>query len=70
MSGNTSIGHNILTNKFHSLNGQIPIDWLNKLLDTFKIVCKTNSWHSIEQIVMSKNALTNSLDSDYYVSLL
>jgi hypothetical protein len=26
MSGNTSVGHNILTIKFHCLNGQIPLD--------------------------------------------
>jgi hypothetical protein len=40
MSGNTSIGHNILTNKFHCLNGKIPLNWLNKSMEAFKIACK------------------------------
>jgi hypothetical protein len=43
MSGNTSVGQNISTNKFHKLNGQNPLNWLNKSLDAFKIVCKINS---------------------------
>jgi hypothetical protein len=54
MSGNTSVGHNILTIKFHCLNGQIPLDWLNKSMDAYKIACRykflTLNWtNSIEQ---------------------
>ena len=40
MCGNTSIGHNILTNKFHYINDQVPLDWFNKSMDAFKIACK------------------------------
>jgi hypothetical protein len=33
-------GHNILNNKFYSLNRQIPLEWFNKSLDSFKIAYK------------------------------
>ena len=35
-----SVGHNKLNNKFYSLNRQIPLEWFNKSLDSFKIACK------------------------------
>ena len=40
MNINHSIGNNILVNKFHSLNNEIDLDWLNKSLEWFKILCK------------------------------
>jgi hypothetical protein len=35
-----NVGYNILNNKFYSLNRQIPLEWFNKSLDSFKIACK------------------------------
>ena len=40
-TNNTKVGLNILTNRFHILNGLIPLSWLNFSLSTFKIKCKT-----------------------------
>lgn len=40
MNKNHSVGNNILINKFHHLNNEIDLDWLNKSLVTFKILCK------------------------------
>ena len=37
----TKIGHNFLSNRFKTLNRQIPLEWLNNSIDTFKIKCKT-----------------------------
>ena len=39
-TNNTKVGLNILTNRFHILNGLIPLSWLNFSLSTFKIKCK------------------------------
>ena len=37
---NYKIGQSILTNRFQILNGLIPLDWLNKSYDTYKLLCK------------------------------
>ena len=34
------VGMNILNNRFHVLNGLIPLDWLNRGFQSFKILCK------------------------------
>ena len=39
-TNNTKVGLNILTNGFHTLNGVIPLSWLNLSLSTFKVKCK------------------------------
>ena len=36
----TKVGINQLSNRFHALNGQIPLTWLNGSLDSFKVNCK------------------------------
>ena len=35
-----NVGYNILNNKFYTLNRQIPLEWFNKSLDSFKVACK------------------------------
>ena len=35
-----NVGNNILNNKFYTLNRQIPLEWFNKSLDSFKVACK------------------------------
>jgi hypothetical protein len=35
-----NVGYNKLNNKFSSLDGQIPLAWFNKSLNSFKIACK------------------------------
>ena len=34
------IGNNSVTNRLSILNGKIPLDWLNKSYDTYKVNCK------------------------------
>ncbi len=34
------VGMNTLHNRFHELNGQIPLDWFNKSELSFKVLCK------------------------------
>ena len=36
----TKVGLNILSNRLHSINGLIPLTWLNQSICTFKINCK------------------------------
>ena len=36
----TKIGSNFLSNRFKALNRQIPLEWLNNSIDTFKVKCK------------------------------
>ena len=38
---NSRIGLNILVNRFHALNGKIPLDWLNLSLVGFKLKIKS-----------------------------
>jgi hypothetical protein len=41
MKNNKSrIGLNILSNHYHCLNNQIPLDWFNKSPNSYKICCK------------------------------
>jgi hypothetical protein len=35
------VGLNTLRDRFHELNGLIPLEWLNKTIDLFEILCKT-----------------------------
>ena len=46
---NYRIGLNILVNRFHELNGEVPCDWLNLSFNSFKIKMKekfiTNTMH-------------------------
>jgi hypothetical protein len=35
-----NVGFDILNNKFYSLNREIPLEWFNKSMDSFKIACK------------------------------
>ena len=37
---NLLVGQNILTNRFRELNGMIPLEWFNRSIDSFKILCK------------------------------
>ena len=37
---NYKVGQNILTNRFSVINGQIPLNWLNKSYASFKLLCK------------------------------
>ena len=39
-NNNKKIGMNCLTNRYHYLNGVIPLDWMNKSYNSFKIECK------------------------------
>ena len=39
-SKNIKIGLNCLANRFYVLNGKIPLQWPNNLIETFKIKCK------------------------------
>ena len=34
------VGMTTLHNRFHELNGQIPLDWFNKSELSFKVLCK------------------------------
>jgi hypothetical protein len=34
------VGMTILSNKFHELNGMIPLEWLNSSITSFKLLCK------------------------------
>ncbi len=40
-SNNLLVGLNILSNKFHELNGTIPLEWFNSSLTAYKLLCKT-----------------------------
>jgi hypothetical protein len=37
LNKNLSVGGNILTNTFYLLNNTIPLEWVNKSLESFKI---------------------------------
>ena len=39
-SNRLQVGMNTFANKFHELNGTIPLEWLNKSVTSFKILCK------------------------------
>ena len=39
-TNSTKVGINILANRLYSINGQIPLSWLNSSLNTFKLHCK------------------------------
>lgn len=39
-SNNLKLGINSLTNRLHHLNGKIPLEWLNKTFNCYKIECK------------------------------
>ena len=39
-SNSTKVGINILANRLSSINGLIPLSWLNRTLNTFKLHCK------------------------------
>ena len=39
-SNKTRVGLNSLANRLHSINGDIPLEWLNLSIETFKIRCK------------------------------
>ncbi len=39
-SNNLLVGLNILSNKFHELNGMIPLEWFNSSITAFKLQCK------------------------------
>ena len=39
-SNATKVGQNILSNRLSSINGLIPLTWLNSSLNTFKFHCK------------------------------
>ena len=36
----TKVGLNALSNRFHTLNDLIPLDWFNMKNDTYKVHCK------------------------------
>ena len=37
---NNRIGNFFLTNRLTSINNQIEYDWLNKILNIYKLICK------------------------------
>ena len=37
---NMEVGINCLANRFYTLNGLIPLNWLNNTIETFKVKCK------------------------------
>ncbi len=39
-SNRPQIGLNTFANKFHELNGMIPLEWLNGSVTSFKLLCK------------------------------
>ena len=39
-TSNIRIGKNILSNRLTIINNQIEYDWLNKSLNSFKLICK------------------------------
>ncbi len=39
-SNRLQIGLNTFANKFHELNGMIPLEWFNRSVTSFKILCK------------------------------
>ena len=39
-SNNIKVGINCLANRFYTLNGLIPLNWLNNTIETFKVKCK------------------------------
>ena len=39
-SNRTRVGLNSLANRLHTINGVIPLDWLNLSIETFKVRCK------------------------------
>ena len=43
----TKVGLNGLSNRFHSLNNTIPLEWLNLTIESFKEKCKASCDHMI-----------------------
>ena len=39
-SNKRKVGLNVVTNRFSTLNSRIPLEWMNKSLESFKIECK------------------------------
>ena len=38
---NVRVGRNILSNRLTVINNKIEYDWLNKSLNSFKLICKS-----------------------------
>ena len=50
---NLKIGLNCLSNRYHHLNGKIPLKWLNNSFDSSKIECKhlfLNFWKILKDL--------------------
>ena len=39
-SNKTRVGQNSLANRLHTINGIIPLEWLNLSIESFKVRCK------------------------------
>ena len=63
-TSNIRIGKNILSNRLTIVNSQIEYDWLNKSLNSYKLICKLlflswlKSWPNIKFIEIMTISLT------------
>ena len=62
----TKVGLNSLANRFHALNDQIPLEWLNDSYITYKVKCKNVfiKWSAPYYLNLNWNALTRIVQWD------